>query len=437
MKKHPYIGTLLAVGLLATGPSAGAAEPADSPNYAKAYAHAPYYADRTIWPAWVEKTDFVNQKWPKARVLFWAHAGAGGRQRLDLADPENWRLADGTPAKTGPDEHTDVVFPAGRYHVGGKKGCNCRHMTVEAGVGAFLKTIRVYGNLWIKKGGNWHQIHPKGSQNTFMRNDSPEVISAANKIALNKPPTKSIEWIGDWKLGDELDVFSGRWVVSPGSTFMPGDRSRFHIYPKATLELMSGSRFHKRDNQYWAHDMEVQGTVLAGTPKRPLTKDATLGLCFKAKGNGRGRKEKGAISNTQEGELGLLLYKEGRIAVHSVDPEKARLVIRWRGFGEKRPGKEHEHPDIAAMPHGIDMLLLGKTDFDGVEFRHVLPGGIRMPDPSVRRRWKHVTFGEGNFAEPDKLFARYTGPMDLEMRDTGVAKGLAKEAKQHDDAGGP
>jgi hypothetical protein len=55
-----------------------------------------------------------------------------------------------------------------------------------------------------------------------------------------------------------------------------------------------------------------------------------------------------------------------------------------------------------------------------------------MPDPSVRKRWKHVTFGEGNFAEPDKLFAQYTGPTDLEMRDTGIAKHLALEAEQRE-----
>jgi hypothetical protein len=392
------------------------------PLYAKASAHAPHYADRTIWPAWVEKTDFAKETWPKARVLVWAHTS--GRMRLDLSDPANW-LEGGRPAKRGPDEHTDVVFPSPpdgkRYNVGGKDGCSVRHMTVEAGCRGWLKTVRVYGNVWLKEGGTWHGVLPHGAKNTFMRNDNAAVNMAHNKIALNKPPDRSIEWMGDWSLGDELDLFSGIFIVAPDSTFLPGDRSTQHIYPRAKLVLTSGSAFYKRANQYHSDDMEIVGEVLAGTPDRPLTRDCTIGLSFKAK-------DKIANPRFKTSDRGLVLYKAGRLAVHSADPKTARLVFNCPRLPVSSGG-DLVPQEVRKMPHGIDFVLLGKVEFDGVEFQDVLAGGIHMPDPSVRRRWKHVTFGKGNFAPPDELFTRYTGPTNIKMRDTGVAGRLAKEAR--------
>jgi len=407
---------------------------ADEPKYGEATAHDPHYDDRTLWPAWVEKADFAKEQWPKARLLVWAHAGKSMRG-VDASDPANW-LEDGRPARKGPDENTDVVFvpwaDGKRTFVAGDKGCAVRHMTVEAGVGAHLKTVAVHGNQWIKRGGSFHQTHPGGARDTFMRNDTPEPNNVANKITLNKPPEKSIEWIGNWKIGDELDLFSGIFIVAPDSTFLPGDRSTQHIYPDAKLVLLSGSAFYKRSNQYWGHDVEVVGEILAGTADRPLTKDAVLGLSFKAKGKARGHVNRGPFIShmTNEGDKALILYKQGRIAVHSADPATARLVIQWRGFGEGRPNKEAEPPDVAAMPHGIDMILLGETRFDGVRFDHVLKGGVEMPDPSARAAWKNVSFGEGNFAPQDELFAKYTGSLDIRMKDTGVAAPLVRRLRE-------
>jgi hypothetical protein len=391
-------------------------------------AHDPQFDNRAIWPAWVVKTDFYKERWSKARVLVYARAGETIRG-VDLMDPANW-LENGKPATEPPDENTDIVFPSAenRYHVGGKKGCAARHMTVEAGVSAFLKHIHVYGNMWIKDGASWHAIQPRGPRNTFMRNDNPKVNMAANKIALNKPPGNSIEWIGVWNLGDELDLFSGDFIVSPGSTFMPGDRSTQHIYPDARLILTSGSAFYKRGNQYRLNDMEIVGQMLAGTPDRPLTKDCTLALSFKAKGRGKDR-----FQNTRPEDKGLILYKEGKITVHSADPKKARLVFkRNRMETDAFLRKGGEPPDVAAMPHGVDFVLLGRTDFNGVEFQDVLRGGIEMPDPTAREQWKNVTFGQNNFAPEDELFTRYTGSLDVEMKDTGIAKNLAKAAKENE-----
>jgi hypothetical protein len=437
MQRLTRVGLMVLIGLLVTAAPA-MAEPfaeqgwSKSPNYLKASAHDPMFNDRSLWPQWVEKSAFVKEEWPKARVLVWAHAGKTMRGKFDMTDPANW-LEDGKPATRGPDKETDIVFPTAekRYGVNDGKGCDCRHMTVESGVSAFLKSVSVHGNMWIKEGASWHSVNVRGNRDTFMRNDAATPNLAANKIAFNKTPDKSIEWIGNWKIGDELDLFSGRFIVAPDSIFMPGDRSTQHIYEKATLVLLSGSSFYKRGNQYWGNDMVIQGTILVGTPDRPLTQDATIGFSFKNKGVGDVSKF------SSKGDLGLILYKEGTIAVHSSDPAQHKLIFNWHrqpaSSGAPKGGKEPA--DVAALDHGIDMLLIGRTDFNGVEFRDILKGGIRLPDPDARKKWNNVSFGQGNFGEEGDLIVKYDGPTDLKWKPIGVAKDVI-EAKGIEAGGG-
>jgi len=53
------------------------------------------------------------------------------------------------------------------------------------------------------------------------------------------------------------------------------------------------------------------------------------------------------------------------------------------------------------------MLLTGSSQLNGVEFNDILKGGIMMPSPSLRHRWRNVSYGLGNFGDPDELFARW------------------------------
>lgn len=76
------------------------------------------------------------------------------------------------------------------------------------------------------------------------------------------------------------------------------------------------------------------------------------------------------------------------------------------------------------------MILLGKTEFNGVEFNDVLKGGIAMPDPAARKAWQNVSIGKGNLGSEDELFTKYTGSMDIKMKDTGIAKGMAEKDKE-------
>ncbi len=385
----------------------------NSPAYQSATAHDPNFADRTIWPASVEQTDFIKQEWPKARVLVFAKAGETIRG-LDLNDAANW-FEDGEPATSGPDEKTDVVFPTAdkAYRINGNdEGFTCRHITVGSGVSISVRGGNVHGNMWIKKGATFAQGRPQGDANTFMRSDTVKPNRIANKILHNRARTSSIEWIGKWDLGDELDLFSGTFIVGPDATFNPGDRSVQRVFSDATLILMSGSTFQKRGSQYHSSDMEIEGVFLIGTPERPITKDVTLGLS---------RKHKGDARLSKPSDRGLVLYQKGKMHINSADPAKARLIIRENSL----PAASHKlsPEEEKEMPKGIDMLLLGEMKFDGIEFHDVMKGGILLANPQTAATWEHVTYASDNLAAAAELVGKYTGSMDGKINPGGGIAG--------------
>lgn len=387
----------------------------DNAAYVKATAHDPRYEDRTLWPAWVEKTDFIKENWPEARVLVYAHPGETVRG-VDLSDAANWRRPEGTRAKRAPDERTDVVFPATEkpYYVSTRKrghALRVRHVTVQPGARVCLFQAEINGNLWVKDGGAYSRKHGRLSpmeKSTFCRSDNEELQFIPNMQVHRKRKGASTEWIGKWKQGDDVNIFSGRFIVAPGSTFLPTDRRPQRIGPDAQLVLLSGATFHLRGNCYHDVDLMVGGKILAGTAQRPLTEDCTLGLSFKAQGVGD-------IRGSRPGDVGMVLFAEGGIAVHSASPRKARLVIKWhrREVETRRAGlKNGVPPEVAKMPHGISMVLAGNARLDGVEFQDVLPGGILLAEPQARKAWKNVAF-KNCFADGDALFGRYTGQTNL------------------------
>jgi len=366
----------------------------------------------------VEQTDFIKEHWPKARVLVWAHAGSKMRG-VDMTDPANW-LEEGQPARFGPDENTDAVFPA-KSGVASKSVFRARHVTVESGASITVADANVDGNLWVKSGGKF--ARSKGQfgrydKNTFCRSDNEGFHFIPNMLVNNKRKDCSTEWLGKWKTGDEVSLYSGVFSVGPDSMFLPTDRRAIRVFADATLVLMSGATLQERGNCYHANDIEINGTLLAGTPARPLTRDCTIGLSFKAKG-------KGNVKASNADDHGLVLSAEGAIEVHSADPKTARLVFRWpRLPNETNASQNEEAPDLAAAPHGIDMVLAGRFQFDGVEFNDVLKGGILLPNPSVRQAWKNITLGTGNGGSENELLAKFTGTVDLQMQ--GVRGGIVQ-----------
>lgn len=394
------------------------ADPA-SEVYLQATAHAPNYDNDAIWPHDAAETDYARQQWEPGRVLVWAHTDQPMRLE-DAAAPEHW-LENGEPARQGPDEHTDIIFPSGTtLHTRGV--LIARHVTVQPESRVNIQTLELSGNLWIKRGANFGRHHGyfgAVNRDNFCRSDNDKIEFIANMFTHNKDEGRSTEWIGRWKVGDEVNLIAGRMVVAPHSSFMPTDRRTQRIYPDAELVLLSGSAFHLRGNYYSSVDIEVRGTIRAGTESRPLTEDCTLGLSFKSHGTGDSR--------GGPDDYGLVLHEEGALTVVSADPESARLVIRWhrRDNESSKDFADGEPADVAGMPHGIRMVLLGKTQLDGVVFDDVLAGGIQMSDASARRQWRHVAFGAGNFSQSEDLFVPV--PDDLKLGDGGWGGGRGVE----------
>ncbi len=81
----------------------------------KPTAHNPQFNSKKAWPDLVGDEYFLKEKWPKARVLLWAHAGKSfGRSdpRPDPLDPNSWiDAATGKPADAMPDMDTDIILP--------------------------------------------------------------------------------------------------------------------------------------------------------------------------------------------------------------------------------------------------------------------------------------------------------------------------------------
>jgi len=401
--------------LLATGAAFAANEgnakrsPAAERAYRVATAGDPHYENRALWPEHMGETAYYREKWPKARVLVWAHPGKSDRS-VDPTQPRNW-LENGKPATKPFDEETDLVFPDSdsRYMARVKKQTlACRHLTVGRNAFVSLQKLTVHGNVWIKEGGDIGWLEEfSGDEHTFARNDNskPGSFRIANKLTLTKSPDASAEIVGNFQTGDDLNLISGVFIVGPDAMFQPGDRSIQGIYPKATLVLLSGAKLHKRGNQHYNCEIVVAGKLLAGLPDRPLTRDCFLGISYKNK------KDRPGVRGGPH-HYGLVVLKEGTLRIHSADPTKARLVLGWH----KQERQSGVGGDPSGAPRKIDVVFMGDVEIDGIEFNDLHKGGILLPDPASKANWKNVFYGEDNLGKPEDLYRKYDGPAEFNMR---------------------
>jgi hypothetical protein len=416
-------------------------------------------------PAEGFKPAYTTEKWDKPeRLLVWANPGKSGR----FGTPGNWQ-ANGA-ALDRIEEHrymfkkrhgrpetdaaftprTDFLIPASAedYQVRGvahwKRGSFvCRHITVEAN-GLFQHNLSgLYGNLWVDPLGSFNgggNAPFRGKKHTFLRNGSPrpagqpltdplqlEAKGLARKWELRKDDNDaSMEIIGSAGSGDETHVIRGRLIVAENSTILIGPRCTQTIYEDGALELHSGSYFGKNQNRP-ATDMVVRGTLLAGTPQRPLTRDCYVGLSTSDwQGHIRelllplvGQRSWHSIpesrtANDPAMHIGLAVKASAKLRVHSEDPERARLVIRWHG--DDRTGADNGAAFLRIQTDRQKQLwertkgricatFAGDVQFDGVVFDHFHEGGILLADMAMRDKWTHVHFGEHNHAKPDALYA--------------------------------
>jgi hypothetical protein len=368
------------------------AQPWDSPAYDLATAHAPRFADRALWPHFTGKEAYAKQKWPAGRLLVWS--GGNGK----LKDASKW-LEGGKPASRGPDRNTDLVFPpaAKPYKVKGV-GVECRHITIGrgAGVAGGYRSLNPWGNCWVKEGGQITRVDIVGDKCTFFRMDfrrervpPPSYAKRQafpfgihDKMLVAKYREASVELLGTMGVGDEIFVVAGRMVIGPDSEFRFNGQTgngTIEVHDGATLELQSGAVLanHYKSGGPYDVSIHVGATLRAGSPQRPITRDAFIRADPLPAGK----------------ERGVFCAKGGAVRVHSADPKRARLVFESIAPGRRLKGM------------GIEVHLAGEARLNGVVFDQVRRGGIKLADLSSRRQWRNVFFGPHNAAAEEALFS--------------------------------
>jgi len=434
-----------------------------------------------VWPdappAEGFKPVYTAEEWDKPdQLLVWAEPGKSGR----FGASGNW-LRNGEPMEEmtthrymfkkrhGAPEtdavltpKTDVLVPAAErdYQVRGRgrRGSYvARHFTVESNASFSHSLSGLYGNLWVDQNGRFDgggNAPFRGSKHTFLRNGTPrsgtdpitdpqrlETKHLARKWELRKDKSgASMEIIGSVRSGDETHVARGRLIVAENSIVDIGARCTQTIYKDAFLELHSGSYFGKTAN-YVSQDMQVWGTLLAGTPERPLIRDCYVALStsdwkgrvreliLPVKGQQRAGRFVGTIPSRRENNdptmhIGLKVTESGKIRVHSADPSQARIVFRWHGHHGRGSDsgtaflniENDRQKELWEEIRGyVCAAFLGDVQLNGVEFDHFHKGGIMLADMDMPEQWKNVTYGEHNEADPEELFAPI--PAHLEIKD--------------------
>ncbi|MFC1761428.1 chitobiase/beta-hexosaminidase C-terminal domain-containing protein [Planctomycetota bacterium] len=390
---------------------------------------------------------YETETWPLGRQLVWARPGQDGA----ISDVNNWKHTDGSPGQVGPDRHTDILLPAAenRYAVLGNRLDQVRHVTIERNAkfgSQHRNEVEIWGNCHVKPGGFVRFFTIRGDKHTFLRFDegvfpNPENgqgyihpsrmlpddqwsrTQVAHKFQICKFGTASVEFIGNMGIGDELMVQHGKVIINDdfryaGST----NKGTVDVFDGATLELQSGARLAvlKTRNVHHRFNINVyrNATLQAGSPERPLTRDAELLFSF--------------TDNDKPGASGLYAARGSKIRVYTTDPQKARLKISsvtsapnfYGGMGE-RLGDPQEK---ASGRMGVMLQLAGDVDFSHVSFDYIAESGIGLADPAIRQKWTDVTFGSHCAAAPSKLFGEVTANQHAYYHRGGDHYGLTSNA---------
>ena len=370
---------------------------------------------------------YGKQKWRKVPLMVWRRPGQAGSRFVAA----NWLDETGRPyfeppvseESEGPEAPVaDILLPAADtfYEVVGQRPqWRIRHMTIENGAQFFL-TYTICGNLWMKDGSGMRApwfgkySNPAPDLHRFLRFDgmrlrspqrgetTPQRVDPADwRISqwgcYQTAPGGSLEIIGKNHVNDQFRVIGeGKLIISEGGYLSPGLRACFAIQPEATVVLLQDARISVETTakQQGKASVWVGGTLMIGTPERPITRD----MLFPVVGI-----EEQYISRRPAGGLrtpgvSFLLSEGGRLVMHTVDPTRARLVFKMHDSDKaKSAGKKYGNPK------GVVLAFFGKAELNGVVFDNVLEGGI-MVSPHQRAQWKNVSYGKGNLAEPDKLY---------------------------------
>ena len=232
-----------------------------------------------------------------------------------------------------------------------------------------------------------------------------------HKMAVTKFANGSAEFIGNIAISDEMYVAQGKLVIGADSEFRYNaisSKGVLEVFDGATLELQSGARVAPNGHTGWGQyntSVYKGGTIQAGSPKRPIKKDAFFLLGI-AKGKPNSRK------------AGFYAANESMIRVYSADPARARLVfssITNRPHFYDRGLRNLGTPNKKAQgnQYGIELFLAGKMDLNGVMFDYVRRGGLQLQDRSVVKKWKNVFYGSHNAGSKETLIAPLSVPGNI------------------------
>ncbi|MCP4375182.1 MAG: hypothetical protein GY794_03235 [bacterium] len=365
--------------------------------------------------------NYGKQKWTKVPLMVWRRPGQTGSRFVAA----NWLDETGRPYFRLPIRGAslaDILLPASDelfQVVGSRPQWSIRHMTIENGVQFFLM-YHLHGNMWMKDGSGisspWFGMYSNKTPGVhrFLRFDGkrlrrprrgekgpqlsdPEYCPLSQWGCYQTAPGGTLELIGKNRVTDQFRISGkGKLIMSEGSYLAPGFRAAFAIQPEATVVLLQDAQISLETTakQLGKASIWVGGTLMIGTPERPITRDMLFPVS--------GVEEKYINRNPAGGGrlpgVSFLVSQKGRFIIHSADPAKARLVFKMHDSKRaKAVGKRHGNPE------GTVLAFFGKAELNGVVFDNVLEGGI-MVSPEMRKTWKNIFYGKNNLAEPEKLY---------------------------------
>ncbi|MBL7133084.1 MAG: hypothetical protein ISS78_03215 [Phycisphaerae bacterium] len=446
----------------------GLALPADALDIkaiaSKPTADNPQDDNKKAWPMLVGDEYFSKQEWPKARLLIWPHADKSfgrGDPRPDPTDPASWiDAATGKPANTALDMNTDLILPDAEkpYKISfkGQKNRACRHLTVgknavfEPGGGG---SIAVFGNVWIRPGGRFYVYRTlilAGDGNTFFRNEWPAdgklkklhdtgAITSFDPANPRKPnpwgwratkvstvchffvhdkPKGTSEFIGFSGTRDEVAIKAGTLIVGRDSRFLCGGAASLSIRKDGTIALMDGAMTGKSCNQFGVCLGMQGGAITAGTPDRPIKRDARLGVGYSNWMNlSFPDQNVGRRGNAYDyGRFSANV--SGKLIGYPAKGSDARLVFGWQRISAGGGGRGVKATDgfnrvFAKLQPKITIWMSADTQVENVRFEDLHRGGIVLPGAAVVEKWKNVTYGDGCLSkDPGELIREYKGKIN-------------------------
>ncbi len=408
---------------------------------------------------------YGKQEWPDCAVMIWARPGTSGASTagpnwLDEAGRPRFEVPKVSRHRTGSDA-IDVLLPAAdtRYVAIAVSGRNrgdrmpsYRHFTIEQNACTGLSRT-LQGNLWMKHGSGFSglgaEFHEGGGRfaNTkpgvhrFLRFDGKRIpyrqgdchaalvdgreaaISQYGYFATGDGGT--LELIGELRsAADRLSIAgTGTTIISEGSELLDGSRSALWVQHGATLALLqdafAGTEMTQQRPQCYA-SMIVGGTLRIGLPDKPIRRD----MRFALSGIRKDLVNHSPGLSVRSTGSSFVLGPQGLFAIHSADPKTARVIISMHDSkralardADYRAKSPKARDKALWNPEGIVCYFAGRTEIDGVLFDKLYPGGIVVA-PDARSKWKNVSYGRNNLAEPEELYRDLTkeGPQEVGPR---------------------